>query len=149
MNILKNMSAEEYKTVLAHIKHYILATDMARYFGNLKRLDTIVRNQSFDWTNKEHKSLLSALAMNGADLNSTALPWAEAKIKTKELFEEFYAQGDSERQMGREPMPLMDRLKADEQPKTQIDFLTNITIPCLKLVSSFLPEANKYLDNCL
>ena len=81
-------------------------------------------------------------------INSKALLWAEAKTKTKELFKEFYAQSDSERQMGWEPMPLMDRLKADEQPKTQMDFLTNITIPCLKLVSGFLPDATKYLNNC-
>lgn len=87
--------------------------------------------------------------MNGADLNSTALPWDEAKAKTKELFEEFYSQGDSERQMGREPIPLMDRLKSDEQPRTQVEFLNNITIPCLKIVSDFLPETERYLNNCL
>lgn len=55
MNILKNLSSDEYKTVLADIKHYILATDMARYFGNIKKLDQIVKNGSFDWKNREHK----------------------------------------------------------------------------------------------
>ena len=55
MNILKNMSSEEYKTVLAHIKHYILATDMAKYFGNVKKLEQIVKTSSYDWKNKEHK----------------------------------------------------------------------------------------------
>ncbi|CAG2174655.1 unnamed protein product, partial [Oppiella nova] len=69
------------------------------------------------------------------------------RVKTKELFEEFYAMGDSERQAGREPIALMDRLKIDEQPRTQVEFLDNISIPCLKLVTMFLPEAQGYLDN--
>ncbi|XP_054156064.1 probable 3',5'-cyclic phosphodiesterase pde-5 [Oppia nitens] len=145
MNILKCMSSEDYKLVLANIKHFILATDMAKFFTNLKKLQTIANNGSFDWNLEEHKILLSSLAMNGADLNSTALPWPEARAKTKELFEEFYAMGDSERQMGREPMALMDRLKIEEQPKTQVDFLENISIPCLQIVEKFLPDAHSYL----
>ena len=55
MNILKNMSSDDYKTVLANIKHYILATDMAKYFGNVRKLDPIVKSGSFDWKNREHK----------------------------------------------------------------------------------------------
>jgi len=93
--------------------------------------------------------LLSAVAMNGADLNSTALPWDEAIHKTQELFEEFYAQGDIERQQGREPIPLMDRRRADEQPRSQVEFLTNITIPCLQLMKDLLPDVYRYLNNCL
>ncbi|CAG2110093.1 unnamed protein product [Medioppia subpectinata] len=147
MNILKNMSSEDYKTVLANIKHYILATDMAKFFGTSKKLNTQATNGTFNWANPEHKLLLSSLAMNGADLNSTALPWAEARLKTKELFDEFYAMGDSERQAGREPIALMDRLKLDEQPRTQVEFLENVSIPCLKLVNQFLPEAQPYLDH--
>jgi hypothetical protein len=93
--------------------------------------------------------LLSAIAMNGADLNSTALPWNEAKYRTKELFEEFYFQGDIELQQGREPNPLMDRRRADEQPKTQVEFLSNITIPCLQVIKDLLPDVYRYLNNCL
>jgi hypothetical protein len=93
--------------------------------------------------------LLSAIAMNGADLNSTALPWNEAKYRTKELFEEFYSQGDIELQQGREPNPLMDRRKADEQPKSQVEFLSNITIPCLQVIKDLLPDVYRYLNNCL
>ena len=55
MNILKNLSSDDYKTVLANIKHYILATDMAKYFGNVRKLDHIFKSGSFDWKNKDHK----------------------------------------------------------------------------------------------
>jgi cAMP and cAMP-inhibited cGMP 3',5'-cyclic phosphodiesterase 10 len=49
------MSSEEYKKVLAYIKHCILATDLAKYFTNIAKLKPIIKSGSFDWNNKEHR----------------------------------------------------------------------------------------------
>ena len=87
--------------------------------------------------------------MTAADLNSTARPWMEAREQVKELFEEFYAQGDIEKELGRKPIPLMDRDKVHEQPASQVDFLTNISIPCFKLLTQLLPNTRVYLNHCM
>ncbi len=49
------MSSEEYKKVLAYIKHCILATDLVKYFTNIAKLKPIIKSGSFDWNNKEHR----------------------------------------------------------------------------------------------
>ena len=93
--------------------------------------------------------LLEAIAMTAADLNSTARPWMEAREQVRVLFEEFYAQGDIEKELGRKPIPLMDRDKVHEQPASQVDFLTNISIPCFKMLTPLLPNARVYLNHCM
>lgn len=61
--------------------------------------------------------------MTAADLCASAKPW-EAQIRTvKVIFEEFYQQGDLEKAAGREPIPMMDRNKKDEQAASQVSIL--------------------------
>lgn len=58
--------------------------------------------------------------MTAADLSASAKPW-DIQIKTvKVIFEEFYDQGDKERAAGKEPIPMMDRNKPDQQPSSQV-----------------------------
>ncbi|XP_054154155.1 probable 3',5'-cyclic phosphodiesterase pde-5 [Oppia nitens] len=148
-NILKSLPGHEYKKMLALIKHCILATDLALFFPNKSKLEKLLITGLFDWNNSEHKLLLEAVAMTAADLNSTARPWSEAIEQVRELFEEFYAQGDIEKGLGRKPIPLMDRDKLDEQPASQVDFLANISIPCFQMLTQLLPNANSYLNHCI
>lgn len=66
----------------------------------------------------------------------------------KGIFEEFYEQGDAEREAGREPMAMMDRHKADEQATSQIGFLNGICIPCYTLLYRLIPETKGMLKQC-
>ena len=54
-NIFKHLTSQEYKTVLRDIRHAILATDLALFFGNKDRLKKIVETDSFDWNNYDHR----------------------------------------------------------------------------------------------
>ncbi len=56
-NIFKHLTSQEYKTVLRDIRHAILATDLALFFGNKDRLRKIVETDSFDWENQDHRYL--------------------------------------------------------------------------------------------
>ena len=56
-NIFKHLTSQEYKTVLRDIRHAILATDLAQFFGNKDRLKKIVETDSFDWENQDHRYL--------------------------------------------------------------------------------------------
>lgn len=54
-NIFSKLSSEEYKQVLSNIKHCILATDLALFFPNKAKLQKIVDEDKFSWSNIEHR----------------------------------------------------------------------------------------------
>ncbi|CAG9782068.1 unnamed protein product [Diatraea saccharalis] len=142
-NIFSNMSSEEYKQVLGYIRQAILATDLAVFFPNLeklKRLHDKRSEQKFDWNLPEHMDLAMAISMTAADLSASAKPW-NVQLKTvKVIFEEFYAQGDKEKAAGKYPIPMMDRNMPDEQPASQVGFLSQICIPCYYMLARILPH---------
>lgn len=61
-----------------------------------------------------------AISMTASDLSASAKPWYIQIRTVKVIFEEFYDQGDKERAAGRDPIPMMDRSKPDEQPDSQV-----------------------------
>lgn len=54
--------------------------------------------------------------------------------------EEFYNQGDIEKELGQCPISIMDRLKMERMPEDQVQFITVIAIPCVDLLRRLLPN---------
>lgn len=130
------------------VKHCILATDLAVFFPNKAKLSQILQNNSFSWSNQEHRSLIQAISMTASDLAASAKPW-DIQVKTvKVIFEEFYDQGDAERNAGRIPIPMMDRNQPDQQAASQVGFLMGICIPCYTLLNELIPQTKPLLDMC-
>ncbi|XP_028034227.1 probable 3',5'-cyclic phosphodiesterase pde-5 [Bombyx mandarina] len=141
-NIFSHISSEDYKEILGFIRHCILATDLAAFFPNLDKIRELYRSDEaqFSWDDPSHRDLAMAISMTAADLSASAKPW-EIQIKTvKVIFEEFYDQGDKERAAGRIPIPMMDRNKPEEQPASQVGFLSQICIPCYDMLYRILPN---------
>ncbi|CAH2035586.1 unnamed protein product, partial [Iphiclides podalirius] len=143
-NIFSHLTSSEYKEILGFIRQCILATDLAAFFPNLEKLKEVhegdPRHYSFNWNVPSHRDLAMAISMTAADLSASAKPWS-IQIKTvKVIFEEFYDQGDKERAAGRTPIPMMDRNKPDEQPASQVGFLSQICVPCYKMLYRILPN---------
>ncbi|KAJ2954151.1 hypothetical protein O0L34_g2378 [Tuta absoluta] len=139
-NIFSHMSSEDYKEILGYIRQCILATDLAAFFPNLAKMKDLHEAEKFSWNITSHRDLAMAISMTSADLSAAAKPW-EVQIKTvRVICEEFYDQGDKEREAGRTPIPMMDRNKPEEQPASQVGFLSQICIPCYKLLYRILPK---------
>ncbi|XP_058820522.1 probable 3',5'-cyclic phosphodiesterase pde-5 isoform X3 [Topomyia yanbarensis] len=147
-NIFSKLSSSEYKQVLSLIKHCILATDLALFFPNKEKLNALVDEERFSWTISEHRMLIQAIAMTGADLSASAKPWEVQTETVKVIFAEFYDQGDEEKKSGRKPIPMMDRDQPEEQAASQLGFLTGICIPCYTLLHRLIPETKPMLDMC-
>ncbi|KAH1011856.1 hypothetical protein HUJ04_001136 [Dendroctonus ponderosae] len=147
-NIFNKLSSSDYKQVLGLLKHCILATDLAVFFPNKARLTKIVEEGAFSWSNTEHRLLLQAISMTGSDLSASAKPWGIQVETVRVIFEEFYQQGDAERKAGRHPIPMMDRAQPDEQPSSQVGFLTGICLPCYNLLNALIPDCKPLLDMC-
>ncbi|XP_075991150.1 putative 3',5'-cyclic phosphodiesterase pde-5 isoform X2 [Anticarsia gemmatalis] len=141
-NIFSHITSEEYKEILGFIRHCILATDLAKFFPNVDKLNQLHATEppQFDWALNSHRDLAMAISMTAADLAASAKPW-HIQIKTvKVIFEEFYDQGDKERAAGKEPIPMMDRYKPDQQPSSQVGFLSQICVPCYSALYRILPN---------
>uniref|UniRef100_A0A6M2DJ87 Phosphodiesterase n=1 Tax=Xenopsylla cheopis TaxID=163159 RepID=A0A6M2DJ87_XENCH len=147
-NIFAKLTSGEYKYVLSHLKHCILATDLALFFPNRERLNMLVAEDNFSWNMPEHRLLVQALCMTGSDLSASAKPWDIQAETVKVIFEEFYQQGDAERAAGRQPMSMMDRELPEEQPASQVGFLTGICIPCYSILAKLIPETKPLLTQC-
>lgn len=61
--------------------------------------------------------------MTGCDLVASAKPWNIQTETVKVIFEEFYDQGDAERQNGKDPIAMMDRHQAHQLPQMQVERL--------------------------
>ena len=130
------------------MKHCILATDLALFFPNRAKLSTIEAEKSFDWDKLEHRLLLQTMVMTGSDLCASAKPWDQQLKTVSVIYEEFYIQGDYERECGRHPVPIMNRYLEHEQALHQVGFLNGICIPCYSLLTSVLPSVIPMYDQC-
>jgi len=147
-NIFSKLNSGEYKQVLSLVKHCILATDLALFFPNKAKLLNLVTEEKFTWSILEHRMLIQAIAMTASDLSAAAKPWEIQSETVKVIFEEFYQQGDAERQAGRTPMPMMDRHQPDQQAASQVGFLNGICLPCYTLLYRLIPETKPLLEMC-
>ncbi|XP_070554826.1 probable 3',5'-cyclic phosphodiesterase pde-5 isoform X3 [Ptychodera flava] len=145
-NIFRNFTAEEYKQVIGDIKHAILATDLALFFGNKDRLKTIVDEGKYSWQDAEHRYLIKAISMTAADLCATSKPFDISQLVVNNIFEEFWQQGDEEKAQGRQPIPMMDRTRAHELPANQVGFIVGICMPCYELLYRVLPGSKPMMD---
>lgn len=147
-NIFGKLTSSEYKQVLSLVKHCILATDLALFFPNKGKLAVLIEEEKFSWSVLEHRMLIQAIAMTASDLSASAKPWDVQKKTVEVIFEEFYQQGDAERQAGRMPISMMDRNQPDQQAGSQVGFLTGICIPCYTLLHRLIPETKPLLEKC-
>ncbi|XP_066928050.1 probable 3',5'-cyclic phosphodiesterase pde-5 isoform X2 [Clytia hemisphaerica] len=145
-NIFSHLNSSEYKQILGIIKECILATDLAQFFGNKAKLNDIVNKGKFSWENSEHRRMFRALSMTACDLSACAKPWKIQYETVKVIFQEFYAQGDEEKALGRTPVPMMDRDTADKLPNHQVGFLVGICIPGYELLCKLVPGTKPLLD---
>ena len=60
-------------------------------------------------SDQEHRSKILSLLLHMADISHPCKPWVLHHRWTSRLLEEFFQQGDREREAGRECSPLCDR----------------------------------------
>ncbi|XP_061192599.1 probable 3',5'-cyclic phosphodiesterase pde-5 isoform X5 [Saccostrea echinata] len=148
-NIFKHLTSAEYKQILSDIRHCILATDLALFFGNRSRLQDIADKGEFSWDNAEHRRLVMANSMTAADLCSMYKPWDLQVQLVDVIMEEFWQQGDEERSQGLTPMPMMDRQKKNELPHLEVGFLVGICLPCYEVMAQILPETKPMVNGAI
>ncbi|XP_069846257.1 rod cGMP-specific 3',5'-cyclic phosphodiesterase subunit alpha-like, partial [Dipodomys merriami] len=88
-----------------------------------------------------------AMMMTACDLSAITKPWEVQSKVALLVAAEFWEQGDLERTvLQQNPIPMMDRNKADELPKLQVGFIDFVCTFVYKEFSRFHEEITPMLD---
>jgi len=161
-NVFQKLNAEQYKDVRRVCIQTILHTDMKHHFGMVKDLQILYELNSevfskrslegFKEIVKEDTTriLILQLILHAADVSNSAKPNVICKAWSKHVLEEFFAQGDKEKELGIPVQMLNDRDKVNK-PHSQIGFIDFVVAPLvlanLKIFPQLRESGQHLVDN--
>ncbi|KAL3854482.1 hypothetical protein ACJMK2_013748, partial [Sinanodonta woodiana] len=133
-NILSNLSKEEYRDFRSLVIDMVLATDMSFHFTQIKNMKNLLNMPE----NIDKPKALS-LVLHCADISHPAKDWELHKHWTELLLEEFFRQGDREKELGLPFSPLCDR-KSTLVAESQTGFIDFIVEPSFQVMGDMLEK---------
>mmetsp|Transcript_64077 Transcript_64077/g.111813 ORF Transcript_64077/g.111813 Transcript_64077/m.111813 type:complete len:197 (+) Transcript_64077:2-592(+) len=129
------------------VVNIILGTDMIKHFSQVQSFNDQVAQEGDDVSDWEDRQLLMDILVHSADLSNVCKPRPVALKWTERVLQEFFAQGDREREMKHAISPLCDR-ETVSKPSSQIGFIQFIVKPIFEGLNSVkdLPDAQRALD---
>uniref|UniRef100_A0A673XUN1 Phosphodiesterase n=1 Tax=Salmo trutta TaxID=8032 RepID=A0A673XUN1_SALTR len=145
MNILLNLSKDDWRELRALVVEMVLATDMSCHFQQIKAMKNFLQQPE---AILKPKAL--SLILHTADISHPAKNWDLHHRWTTSLLEEFFRQGDKEAELGLPFSPLCDR-KSTMVAQSQIGFIDFIVEPTFtvlsdmteKIVTPLIDEASR------
>ncbi|GAB1290864.1 Phosphodiesterase [Apodemus speciosus] len=104
MNILVNLSKDDWREFRTLVIEMVMATDMSCHFQQIKAMKTALQQPE---AIEKPKAL--SLMLHTADISHPAKAWDLHHRWTMSLLEEFFRQGDREAELGLPFSPLCDR----------------------------------------
>ncbi|XP_045513179.1 calcium/calmodulin-dependent 3',5'-cyclic nucleotide phosphodiesterase 1 isoform X1 [Pieris brassicae] len=132
-NILLNLSRDEFREFRTLVIDMVLATDMSFHFQQLKNMRSLLTlaEPTVD------KSKAVSLVLHCCDISHPAKRWDLHHRWTMSLLDEFFLQGDKERELGLPFSPLCDRNNT-LVAESQIGFIDFIVEPSLGVCADML-----------
>ncbi|KAJ3329277.1 cAMP-specific 3',5'-cyclic phosphodiesterase 4D [Blyttiomyces sp. JEL0837] len=108
-NIFSSFPIEYYDEMRRIVIRLILCTDMSRHFEYLTKFKTKIQTGGFRLDAYENRIMVLEMAIKCADLNNPSKAPQLALRWVSSIMEEFYRQGDAERERGLPISQFMDR----------------------------------------
>jgi GAF domain-containing protein len=138
-NLLHELSPSESRKVWTLMIKLILATDMAHHFRLVREVTSFLDGPGLDMNDADQRLLMMQIMFKTADISNVSRPFDIADKWCDVLQEEFFRQGDNEKQQGLDyTSPQNDREHANK-PKSQIGFYNFICIPLYSAVARIWP----------
>ncbi|KAM9719402.1 dual specificity calcium/calmodulin-dependent 3',5'-cyclic nucleotide phosphodiesterase 1A isoform 3-T4 [Menidia menidia] len=132
MNILYNLSKDDWRELRALVVEMVLATDMSCHFQQVKAMKNFLQQpEGID------KPKALSLLLHTADISHPAKSWDLHHRWTTSLLEEFFRQGDKEAELGLPFSPLCDR-KSTLVAQSQIGFIDFIVVPTFTVLTDMM-----------
>ncbi|KAL3144954.1 putative 3',5'-cyclic phosphodiesterase pde-3 [Trebouxia sp. C0010 RCD-2024] len=147
----------------------VLATDMKKHFEILSRFQTAFKRAAptsatdsgvsacpeaadvTDWDNvkPDDKTLVFQMLLKCADIGHLAADLETHKKWAYQLEEEFFQQGDREKEIGLTVSPLMDRRHKGGITRSQMGFFTIVGLPMFKAMADVFEGAKPMLEGVM
>ncbi|XP_014640152.1 PREDICTED: calcium/calmodulin-dependent 3',5'-cyclic nucleotide phosphodiesterase 1A [Ceratotherium simum simum] len=129
MNVLVNLSKDDWRDLRNLVIEMVLSTDMSGHFQQIKNIrNSLQQPEGID------RAKTMSLILHAADISHPAKCWQLHYRWTMALMEEFFLQGDKEAELGLPFSPLCDR-KSTMVAQSQIGFIDFIVEPTFSLLT--------------
>ncbi|XP_049743550.1 dual specificity calcium/calmodulin-dependent 3',5'-cyclic nucleotide phosphodiesterase 1A isoform X2 [Elephas maximus indicus] len=129
INILANLSKDDWRDLRSLVIEMVLSTDMSGHFQQIKTIrNSLQQPEGID------RAKTMSLILHAADISHPAKCWQLHHRWTMALMEEFFRQGDKEAELGLPFSPLCDR-KSTMVAQSQIGFIDFIVEPTFSLLT--------------
>lgn len=125
------------------ISSLILATDITRQKEFIETFKDFLNNNTLNMRNADHRHFILQIALKCADISNPCRPWDISKKWSLKVCEEFFRQGDYERQLNLPVTSLCDR-QSTSVPKIQTGFFKFVVSPLLVEWHRFLKTDLSY-----
>ncbi|KAH3767675.1 high affinity cAMP-specific and IBMX-insensitive 3',5'-cyclic phosphodiesterase 8A [Pelomyxa schiedti] len=140
--VLESLDSSATKHLRSVIISLVLGTDMGQHWKIVSEFNTLRQHgQISTKSSAEDKLLVMRLLLKLADISNVTRPVDVMQVWVQKLNEEFYFQGDKERQLGLPVTTFMDREQSSVKTvaQTQVNFLQIVASPMFEAFNSFLP----------
>ncbi|GAA6086154.1 cAMP-specific 3',5'-cyclic phosphodiesterase 4B isoform X3 [Tachysurus ichikawai] len=151
-DIFQNLSKRQRQSLRKLVIDMVLATDMSKHMSLLADLKTMVETKKVTSSGvlllDHYTDRIQVLRnmVHCADLSNPTKPLAVYRQWTERIMEEFFQQGDKERERGMEISPMCDKHTASVE-KSQVGFIDYIVHPLWETWGDLVhPDAQEILD---
>uniref|UniRef100_A0A8D8LDL5 Phosphodiesterase n=1 Tax=Cacopsylla melanoneura TaxID=428564 RepID=A0A8D8LDL5_9HEMI len=151
-DILCNLNKKQKQTLRKMVIDMVLSTDMSKHMSLLADLKTMVETKKVAGSgvllldNYTDRIQVLENLVHCADLSNPTKPLTLYKKWVDLLMEEFFQQGDKERELNLDISPMCDRLSATIE-KSQVGFIDYIVHPLWETWADLVhPDAQEILD---
>jgi hypothetical protein len=139
-NLFAGFKPEQYNQIRAQIITMVLGTDMSVHFVNMAKFKAqVVETEEADCTNHATKQMVLKTALHVADIGNAFKDMPVYLQWNSRILEEFYCQGDVERERGMLVSPLCDR-HTDSPERCFIGFIDFVCKPFFDMWFKFLDD---------
>ncbi|XP_064873315.1 3',5'-cyclic-AMP phosphodiesterase 4D-like isoform X3 [Oncorhynchus nerka] len=151
-DIFQNLTKKQRQSLRKMVIDMVLATDMSKHMNLLADLKTMVETKKVTSSgvllldNYNDRIQVLQNMVHCADLSNPTKPLQLYRQWTNRIMEEFFSQGDRERERGMEISPMCDKHNASVQ-KSQVGFIDYIVHPLWETWADLVhPDAQDILD---
>ncbi|XP_063747249.1 3',5'-cyclic-AMP phosphodiesterase 4D-like isoform X6 [Eleginops maclovinus] len=151
-DIFQNLSKKQRESLRKMVIDMVLATDMSKHMNFLADMKTMVETKKVTslgvllLDNYSDRIQVLQNMVHCADLSNPTKPLEIYRQWTDRIMEEFFTQGDRERDKGMEISPMCDKHNASIE-KTQVGFIDYVVHPLWETWADLVhPDAQDILD---
>ena len=135
--IFGGLSPEDAVIAYKSLIDCVLATDMSRHKELMEQFDAMIV-KGYDPQSAEDRLQAMQALMKAADISNVTKPFATSRLWGMMVTEEFFKQGEREKERGLSVLPMFDRSQNQELAKGQLGFIQFVAEPFFRRIVSKL-----------